>query len=455
MTPQAKLISLQHIVKHLHLEPLKQGPVTQSQLQALQIFKGKIGPAGIAGIRVGAAEAVNQLTDAIFSSPQYQRGTSFPAVLNQLTDIIISNFAEKTTALVQPSDVAFIEKELADWFRDQIAVHEFYVPCFISPWPASAFSVGPVRFSHIQDFAPIALADTGLMFDITFGQMFTQMNRTAANWIATVKIDGCTKDRAQEFANLAVDIALAGLQLCIPEDGAWHMARMTGRTMPVLSQAVSRSNGQLSTGTTNSEPGRTFGPGFLDQRLTLTKTVLNSVGLRIEAYISGNSHYKELEQAWPDAAYWFHEGLAEPLDTIAVPKLETAIEILLRSESTKGSKARVVKAIHAFYGKKAGELINPQSQSQITVEQFAQGFVRDRSRILHGTWSTLAHSLHASRTSLTTLVRELLTFYSLELDQYAAKGSNKDKIEAFLSFVEGRRKSIPPPAVPPVPATSK
>ena len=108
----------------------------------------------------------------------------------------------------------------------------------------------------------VAQAETGAMFDLTFGPVFELMGRSAANWMVIVKIEGCTKARAQEIANLAVDIALAGLQLCIPEDGAQHMARMTGRSMPVFSQAVSRSGGQLSTGTTNSAPGRAFGPGL-------------------------------------------------------------------------------------------------------------------------------------------------------------------------------------------------
>ena len=92
-------------------------------------------------------------------------------------------------------------------------------------------------------------------------------------------------------------------------------------------------------------------------------------------------------------------------------------------------------------------MINPQSQT--TVEQFVQGFVRDRSRILHGTWSTL---LHASRPSLTTLARDLLTLYSLSLDQYIASASPKDNIDLFLDFVDAQRKqsaaTAPASAVP-------
>ena len=340
----------------------------------------------------------------------------------------------------QLSAFAGLRTQIASWFKGQIATHEFYIPCFITPWPEAAFSVGPIRFSHVKDFAVAAQTETGPLYEITFKSVFDLMGRVAANWIATVKFDGCTKERAEEIANLAVDVALAGLQACIPEDGARHMARMTGRTMPVFSEAVSRIDGRLSSATTNSEPGRAFGPGFLDRRIAEVKPTLDSIARRVENYVRGGNALPDLEQAWPDAAYWFHEALAEPLDTIAVPKLETAIEILLRSESTKGSKARVVKAIKAFYGKKATDLINPQSLT--TVEDFAYGFVRDRSRILHGTWSTLTHSLHGSRPGLTELTRDLLLMYSVALDQYAASPSPTDAVDDFLKFVDSQRQVL-------------
>ncbi len=433
----SKLALLQHIVQHLRLEPWKQGPFTQSDLEALQMFTGQIGPKGFVGIRAEAAEAVNLLADGIFSNSPFQRGTTFQAVQKQLTDIIIGNYVERASAPVVTKDVAFVQQKIADWFNEQIAMHEFYIPCFITPWRGAAFSMGPIRFTHVQDFAPVAQSETGPLYEATFGPVFDLMGRTAANWIATVQIDGCTKERAEEIANLAVDVALAGLQICIPEDSARHMARMTGRTMPVFSQTVSRSTGHLSSATLNTEPGRAFGPGFLEKCISEAKPVLDSIAKRLERYVLGVGGLTKLEQAWPDAAYWFHEGLAEPLDTIAVPKLETALEVLLRSESRKGSKKRVLKAIEACYGKKATEFINPQSQT--TVEQFAEGFVRDRSRILHGTWSTLTHSLRASRPNLTTLTRDLLIVYTVVLDQYAASPSPTDGVDDFLKFVDTQR----------------
>jgi len=436
----SKLDLLQQIVKHTRVEPWKDKPMTQADLAALGMSVAKMGPLGIAGIRAEAAEAVNTFADLTFSESPYRRGTTFLAVQKQLTDIIIINYAGNAKVAVDPTDVTFVETQIADWFKGQMRTHEFYIPCFITPWPEAAFCLGPIRFAHVQDFAVAAQTETGPLYEMTFKSVFDLMARAAANWVATVKIVGCTKERAQEIANLAVDVALAGLQASIPEEGARHMARMTGRTMPVFSETVTRSDAGLSSATANTEPGRTLGPGFLDRRLAEVKPTVDSIANRIENFVRGGSALPDLEQAWPDAAYWFHEALAEPLDTIAVPKLETAIEILLRSESTKGSKARVLKAIGAFYGKKATDFINPQSLT--TVEDFAYGFVRDRSRILHGTWSTLTHALHGSRPGLTGLIRDLLLMYSVALDQYGGSPSPKDAVDDFLNFVDTQRQIL-------------
>lgn len=452
--PTTPIGLLQHVVQHLHREPRKDGPITLVDLQASRLHKGLIGPEGIVGIRVEAAMALDQLAETVFTGSPFQKATTFELFLNKLANIIMVDFHDRTNVAVQATDLASIGQQLLKWLQDEIALREFFIPCVISPWDAKPFSIGPVAFKHVRDFVPEAQAASESLFEMTFGPVFEQMARSGANWMATVELDGRTKERAQEIADLAVDLALTSLQLCLPEEGAQHMARMTGRSMPVFRQAIFQSNGQISSAANNSEPGRSFGPGFLDQRLSEAKAVLETAGRRVAAFVDGAASLSNLEMAWPDAAYWFHEGLAEPLDTIAVPKLETAVEILLRSESTKGSKARVIKAIEAFYGLGGTDFIN--AQSQITVEQFAQGLVRDRSRILHGTWSTLNHSLRASRPSLTTLVHGLLITYSMKLDRYAGTPGVSDEIDAFLHFVDDARKSSAAAAAtaPPTPTGS-
>ena len=207
--PASKLSLLQHIVRNLHVEPLKLGPITENQFQAS--VRGKIGPSGIAGIRAEAAEALDQLADSAFRNRQYQRVITFAAIVDELSSIIILNYASKAhVTTMQISDVNFIEQKIAEWFQRQIAVHEFFIPCFISPWDACAFSIGPVQFAHLRQFVPAAEGETGVMFEVSFRPAIELMGRAAANWMATVKVEGCTKNRAQEIADLTIDIALGG-----------------------------------------------------------------------------------------------------------------------------------------------------------------------------------------------------------------------------------------------------
>jgi hypothetical protein len=121
--PPSQLSLLQHIVRNLHLEPLKQGPITEDQFRGL--VRGKLGLSGIAGIRAEAAEALDQLADMTFRSPQYQRGTTFSAIVDELSNIIILNYVGKAHVAVQISDVNFVDRKIAEWFQRQIAVHEF------------------------------------------------------------------------------------------------------------------------------------------------------------------------------------------------------------------------------------------------------------------------------------------------------------------------------------------
>jgi hypothetical protein len=213
------------------------------------------------------------------------------------------------------------------------AMHELYVPCILSPWYAPPFTIDPVTFTHIRGFVVQGGAGMGIMFDTAFEQVFHEMSGQDAHWMATIEIDKCTKDRAWELEELAVGIVLVGIQLVVPLHHSQHMARMTARTIPRYRQAVSRSNGAVSVGGANQQPGLSMGEGTLEHFLANGNRLLQAVGPRITSFLARGGNLASLEQAWADAAYWFHEGLAEPLDTIGVPKLETAIEVLLRSES--------------------------------------------------------------------------------------------------------------------------
>jgi hypothetical protein len=144
-----------------------------------------------------------------------------------------------------------------------------------------------------------------------------------------------------------------------------------------------------------------------------------------------------LETAWCDAAYWLREGLAEPIDSIAVAKLETALEVFLCSENSKESRARLIESMNVFFGLEPDQ--HARTYSEITVAQFAHGFVTDRSRVLHGTWSTLNARLSGSRTALEDLATMVLRAGAIEIETYVASSAPLDNLNSFLGWVKRQR----------------
>ena len=108
------------------------------------------------------------------------------------------------------------------------------------------------------------------------------------------------------------------------------------------------------------------------------------MGRLIDAYLSRDGELPELEQAWCNAAYWFNEGMLEPLDTVAMVKLETAIENLFSAASAAGSKRRMREALKSMFGIEESETVAPSSD--LTYKKLIDDIVTVRSRVLHGTW---------------------------------------------------------------------
>ncbi len=186
------------------------------------------------------------------------------------------------------------------------------------------------------------------------------------------------------------------------------------------------------------QPGHGLSGGAFDEIMSKGAALIQSVGRRIDAYVRGGaSKLPRLEQAWCDAAYWFHEGLAETLDSIAVTKLETSIEVLLGAESSRRSESRLCEVLHAFYGLNEQDPI--ASDPSITVKQYVKGIVGPRSRFLHGVLSTLGVNAETARSNVELLSMVLLHECSLALDRFHLSQSPSDTISAFLTWVDDQR----------------
>jgi hypothetical protein len=140
--------------------------------------------------------------------------------------------------------------------------------------------------------------------------------------------------------------------------------------------------------------------------------------------------------------------LAEPLDSIAVAKLETSLEVLFCTESSSGSEKRMLTILEFFFGLKPDDALT--HGASLTARQFARRVVKDRSRILHGTWSTLNSRLAFNRVGLENFVITVLRRTALELESYALTASPEDNINDFLAWIKyreiARRDAMPQPA---------
>jgi hypothetical protein len=126
----------------------------------------------------------------------------------------------------------------------------------------------------------------------------------------------------------------------------------------------------------------------------------------VSSFVTGHFCLSNLETAWCDAGYWLHEALAEPIDSIAIAKLETAVEVLVRAESTARSKRRRLTTLNTFYGLAPDDPI--AQGSPVTAKQFAQAVAGERSQILHGTRSTLNSQLSSNRVGLEHFVMTVI-----------------------------------------------
>jgi hypothetical protein len=164
--------------------------------------------------------------------------------------------------------------------------------------------------------------------------------------------------------------------------------------------------------------------------------VIEAVGKCVTSFATGQFRFPNLEQAWCDAAYWLHEALAEISDPIAFAKLETALEVLVCTESASGSGSRIELILAAFYGLSPHDTLT--SESTTTAKQFAKRIVQDRSRILHGTWSTLNPRLGLNRPGTEQFVIEVIRRTAVELDAYANTTAPVDEIEPLLTWVKSK-----------------
>jgi hypothetical protein len=276
----------------------------------------------------------------------------------------------------------------------------------------------------------------GILWRDGFDRMLQLMRDTRATWLARVPVEACEQHRAEEIGALAVDLAIVAVQLAAPFLGTKTMCRLDARRGAAEKRTLTETNGYYNAGWTRMEAGLAIGPGTLADILKQCDQLLTAIGNCVQSFTTGQFRLPTLEQAWCDAAYWLHEALAEPMDSIAVAKLETALEVLFCAENPSGSQARILTALDLFFSLRADDPI--MEGSLVSARQFARGIVNDRSRILHGTWSTLNSRLARNRGGLEGFVVTVIRRTVLELEDYSRSPAPADRIDDLLAWIKSR-----------------
>lgn len=423
-----------------HVDSLPEGSSSTDWIRAQNLVEARVETAtgkviGIAsdGIPVLAALAKGMRT----ANPQYARGTRLRSFITQLVSEIVNLKRGRAGGAIQPQDLTILQDSMAEWFASVAIPRKHLVPCSILPDPATTFSVGPVQFLHATAFDPKTFGLSAEMAEVSLEPLYRSMNERAASWLAIVEVDACEPDRSNEIAGLAVDVALAALQLIVPLDYFSGVARITGRTLPPYTASLVCSSAGISPGIRNSQPGLGFGGEAFDHFVSHAASVLSSAGDRISTFLTRNGKLPKLQMAWCDASFWFHEAVAEPLDTVAIAKLETSIENLFAAGNPTESTSRILQALKGVFGLGENDPIAPGSL--VKVRAFVADVVTARSRILHGTWSTLTDEVPLGRGEVAILARQLLVTYTLMLDSYGPTAAPVDKAQAFLNWIEAER----------------
>lgn len=398
------------------------------------------------GFNAAGAAAIRGLADALVAErPAFRTGIRVSALMVTLAKTLYK-FVARENSTITSDELDQIEDAIGNWFEAETVARKFLIPCTILPEHATQFSIGPIDFFSVRDLAvredipPEQLTD-----HLKYGPLIQTMQQRAAIWIAEVEVSGFDEPIGTERANLAVDVALVAIQMVLPVSYSREIARITGRTMPPNIGTFFTTKHNIHTGSERREPGLGISGEVFDQQLVAHRALVESVGRRVDAYVRGALVLPKLEQAWCDGAFWLHEGLAEPLSTVAVAKLETAIEVMLSAESSKGSAARFRAAFESLYGLKNTDPIRPGNPQ--TVKQFIESIVGARSRVLHGTASTLSSDTSSNeqggRPVFEMLALDLMRRFTLVLDEYVKDSAAVDDTESFLSWINDQRLKAP------------
>lgn len=417
-------------------------PASPGDLKSTGFVYARIDEKGKKGYLPHAASAISDLATAFHcQTERHRRGIEFKSLRVALADSIFQYFGVDPKSLTN-DHLSAVKDEIDVWLARQAANRTHFVPCTLFPYEANRFEVGPVRFIHISKLGE-ELGQNDPIAELRGETFLRALQEAYASWVAIVEVNGAEEKKSLELADLAIDIAISGLHLVLPQDFSERMARINGRVWPSWTCRLFKVGEVEQQNVTNAQPGRLMLPPVFEDLIMNGKPILDSVGRRITSFLDLDNSFCGLERSWCDAAYWFHEALAEPLDTIAMAKLETTIEILMSAGSSRMSTARIRKAFSVFFGLDENDLLS--SEAQISVNDFSKSIVEARSRVLHGTWSTLTNEMQINRSDVTVLAWQLLLQFTIWIDAYLLTSPQKvNDVDLLLDWIASEKQKNTP-----------
>jgi hypothetical protein len=266
---------LRTLAAHLERRPLPFERLTQEFLRRERLGHVREKAGGIICIRMPGRHAFTELTDCLLDRlPTMERGAIYADIQTELLNFIEDYVGREPSTVGSKDDEALVA-HFEKWFADKTSPRRVFVPCVISRIPAPRFEIGPVTFEFIDrvttsDFYPHGGGDAyphgggdAALDRHGFDDLVRWMRERDADWLARVSVDGCEQKRAEEIAELAVDLVIVAVQLAAPYLDTRTMARLDARRGTSQKRTLSEADGYHSVGWTRKEPGMTIGRGTL------------------------------------------------------------------------------------------------------------------------------------------------------------------------------------------------
>ena len=159
---------------------------------------------------------------------------------------VVAHWKGRQASSLVVADFDSLQRSVEDWFTAQKVVRRHVVPCTIFPHSQDTFSIGPVLFCHALQFpskdfgvspdefwpkppprwkqwiqnVSAAIQGKTVVLQRPGGFHFETFLDFAASrsapWMALVDVPGRAADESARAADLAVDVALASIQIVSP-----------------------------------------------------------------------------------------------------------------------------------------------------------------------------------------------------------------------------------------------